>query len=236
MAKWTRITLSFFTLLTAAFIILGALLPTFTAKIEGRTASTVGLLKTCVPRHAHNHGGMNIDGSNRDSEGKASINAIAGLRCVDNDETDKIFNNKAAQKAREFGSSIVNKAKQAVGEKDHDFHHTYHTRPTAEKVSVGFLCTAGVITALIAIMAMFPSLSFYAFSYMMAPLVLQVIGFGLMIWTGIERYNATSAGVASRGVGGGLGLQIAGLIMMIVLTGLWSMPSARKEVLTKYSV
>jgi len=222
MAKWTRISLSLLTILTAVLIILGALLPTFVAKSGPQ--QTYGLFKTCVPRDSNNHGGIS---GNKNAD---NFDSAVGLICTDNDKYDKV--GSISNSARETANNAAQKAGEFFGN-EKKINHTYKPRPTAEKVSAGFLCTAGVLTALIGLFTLFPSLNIFAFTYMISPVVLHVIGMSLAIWTGMERYKSYSLG-QSRSVGAGLALQIVSLISLIVLSALWSMPSARKQVVTKY--
>lgn len=217
MAKATRITLGLLTLLTAIFIILGALLPTFVARV-GSADNTVGLFKTCLKKDdSSTFGGVSLN-----TEGR-SLHNFMGLKCMDNSKADKAFGTS---------SSIKESAKGLVGNDS----HTFKPRPTAEKVSAGFLCTAGVITALIGFFTLFPSMSIFAYTYMISPIVLHVIGMSLAIWTGIERFKSMGANstVSNRVPGAGLILQIVSLLMLIVLAGMWTMPSARKTSVSKY--
>lgn len=223
MAKWTRISLSLLTLLTAAFIILGALMPTFVNQHSDDQA-TVGLFKTCHSRPLQN-------AKTNDSH----LDRALGLTCYDNDKVDKGIAKPAAA-VRHAANSAKQNVKSVFGKEDTIPDHTYQPRPTAEKVSAGFLCTAGVLTALIGFFSMFPSMTVYAYTYMISPIVLHVIGMALAIWTGIERYKSYPVVFSTdRKIGAGLGLQIASLLMLIVLAGLWTMPGARKTVVNKYT-
>jgi len=231
MVNWGRGLLIFMTIFTSFLILLGAFLPTFGARKAG--SLSVGLLKTCEPRNA-GRGLDSIDLGAKDVSGRRSLTNVAGYKCVGNDVVDQAANNAVTRGVRELGSSIKSTFKEMRG--DTVTHsHTTHPRPTAEKVSLGFLCTAGVFTALIGFFAMFPSLTIYTFSYMFAPLLLHIIGFGLMIWTGMERLKST-VNATDRTVEKGLALEITSMVFLVVLTALWSSGFVRKPVATKYGV